>query len=102
MDIWIIRLYICSDSRRDEYKDITKQRQMKLTPHFVSLISEDIVLRQKLGIALGFTDAWIQSLAKANKVNGPLTTYKALVILREETGKEFEDILYDTVVPAKA
>jgi hypothetical protein len=49
--------------------------------------------RQKLGIALGFTEQWIIRLINQNKENGPLTTAIALMIIRQETKLQDKEIL---------
>ena len=51
--------------------------------------------RLRLGLALGFTEAWISALIKKNKVNGDLTTAAALRVIKEETGLTEDEILCD-------
>lgn len=68
---------------------------MILSDTTIQSIDADLLLRQKLGMGLGFTDDWIRRLAKANKPNGPLTTVKAVSIIREETKMQDEEILVD-------
>jgi hypothetical protein len=66
---------------------------MILSQHIVDLIIESIPLRQKLGLALTFTDEWVKQRARQNKPNGPLTTYQAIQIISEETKMDVNEIL---------
>lgn len=68
---------------------------MILSKQVVDLIIESIPLRQKLGLALTFTDEWVKQRARQNKPNGPLTTYTAIQIIQEETKMDVQDILVD-------
>lgn len=69
---------------------------MKLTAKAISLLTQ--VIRLKLAAALGFTELWINRLVDANKENGPLTTAKALQVIREETGLSDDQILEEDAV----
>lgn len=66
---------------------------MKLSKKAIKKITREI--KQKLAIALGFSEYWVGRLVEKNKSNGPLTTPSALAVLREETGLAIEDILED-------
>jgi hypothetical protein len=68
---------------------------MKLSKDAVEKIAEDLTLRQKIGIAIKKTDDWILRLARQNKPNGPLTTVKAVQVIREETKLTDQQILVD-------
>lgn len=52
--------------------------------------------RLRLAIALNYSEQGIDQLIKKNKENGPLTTIKALEVLRDETGLTDEEILEET------
>jgi hypothetical protein len=59
-------------------------------------------LSLKLAGELGFQQQWILKLAKANKKNGPLTTAKAIQVIREYAGLLDSEILVEeTKEPAK-
>lgn len=65
---------------------------MKLTKVSIEKISN----RQatlKLALELGFSELWVNKLIQANKENGPLTTAKALRVIKEETGLDYSEIL---------
>lgn len=49
--------------------------------------------RLSLALAMGFTEQWIIRLIDANKENGPLTTAKALQVIKQETGLTDDQIL---------
>lgn len=70
---------------------------MKLTKKAIRKINNPQAIGQ-LMIGLEFTELWIKRLIEQNKSNGPLTTYKALEIIRKETGLSNEDILIGPVV----
>lgn len=70
---------------------------MKLTKKAIRKISNPSAIGQ-LMIGLEFTELWIKRLIDQNKNNGPLTTFKALEIIRRETGLSNEDILARPVV----
>jgi hypothetical protein len=65
---------------------------MKLTKKALRKISNPSSIG-KLMIGLEFTELWIKRLIDANKNNGPLTTYKALEIIRQETDLTNDEIL---------
>lgn len=72
---------------------------MKLTKKAIENISR--TARLKLAMDLGFSEVWIEKLLSKNKGNGPLTTAKALQIIREETGLTDAQILEETKEPVK-
>lgn len=49
--------------------------------------------RLKLALALKCTERWIELSIKKNKENGPLTTYSALQVIKQETGFDDSQIL---------
>lgn len=65
---------------------------MKLTKKAIRKISNPETIG-KLMVGLEFTELWIKRLIDQNKMNGPLTTYKALEIIQEETGCTHDEIL---------
>lgn len=67
---------------------------MKLTTKTIDALSRPIRLR--LALELRFSEQWINSLVEVNKDNGPLTTARALQVIREETKLEDSEILEDT------
>lgn len=69
---------------------------MKLSQQAIGELSEREP-RLKLALALSFTELWIDKLIDANKNNGPLTTAKALQVIREETGLDDSQILEEEV-----
>lgn len=71
---------------------------MKLSKKAIKKITRET--RQKLAIALGFSEYWVGRLVEKNKSNGPLTTPSALAVLREETGLEDKDLLEADKEPA--
>lgn len=56
--------------------------------------------RLRLAIGLGFTETWVRELIAQNKPNGPLTTFKAMQVIRKETGLVDREILVDESVAA--
>lgn len=72
---------------------------MKLSKKAIKKIERET--RQKLAIALGFSEYWVGRLVEKNKKNGPLTTPSALAVLREETGFEDADLLEPEPAAAK-
>lgn len=50
-------------------------------------------IRLKLALALGFTEQWVIKMIDTNKENGPLTTARALQVIKTETGLTDEEIL---------
>ena len=67
---------------------------MILSKSALSLI-KDKTIRLKLCAALVMTDQTISDYIKANKPNGPLTTYSAMQVIREETGLTDAQILIE-------
>jgi hypothetical protein len=49
--------------------------------------------RIRLASALGCTEQWVIKMIAANKSNGPLTTYTALRVLREDSGLNDQELL---------
>lgn len=78
---------------------ITMTKVMILTETVKQMILEN-GLSLKLADALDFTQGWVRSLAMANKKNGPLTTLKALQIIRENTGLLDHEILIEEPMAA--
>ena len=70
---------------------------MKLSKKAVRKISNPHAIGQ-LMIGLEFTELWIKRLIDQNKMNGPLTTYRALEIIKQETGLTDDEILTRPVV----
>lgn len=64
---------------------------MKLSKKAIKKIERET--KQKLAIALGFSEYWVGRLVEKNKKNGPLTTPSALSVLREELNLEDKDLL---------
>lgn len=65
---------------------------MKLTAKAITAISNRGSMLA-LALALGFTEVWIVKLIEANKENGPLTTAKALQVIKSESGLNESEIL---------
>jgi hypothetical protein len=65
---------------------------MKLTQKAIAAIGIRSV-KLALALGLGFTELWIGKLIEANKENGPLTTIKAVGIIKKETGLTDDEIL---------
>lgn len=65
---------------------------MKLSKTATDAISRRKILLD-LALELGFSEQWIRRLIENNKENGPLTTAKALIVIREQTGLTDEQIL---------
>jgi hypothetical protein len=65
---------------------------MKLTKLAINRINDAKVIAELMK-ALGFSEQWVRRLAAQNKMNGPLTTYRALEVIRRETGLEDSKIL---------
>jgi hypothetical protein len=64
---------------------------MKLSKKAIKKIERET--KQKLAIALGFSEYWVGRLVEKNKKNGPLTTPSALSVLRDELKLEDKDLL---------
>lgn len=65
---------------------------MKLTKLAINKINDARIIAELMK-ALGFSEQWVRKLAAQNKINGPLTTYRALEVIRRETGLEDSKIL---------
>lgn len=65
---------------------------MKLTKQAIKSLN-DRAIRLHLCLELGFTEPWVNKLIEKNKDNGPLTTIKALQIIKQETGLKEDQIL---------
>jgi hypothetical protein len=65
------------------------------------VLSEEVIqsitpeIRLKLALALGFREHYITTLIKKNQVNGKLTTFKAMQVLRRELKLSDREILTD-------
>lgn len=70
---------------------------MKLTKICIETIQGKRDLILKLALELGFSELWVNKLLDANKENGPLTTAKALQLIRESTGLLDQEILIEAV-----
>ncbi len=65
---------------------------MKLTKLALDKINNPLVIAE-LQKGLGFSELWIKRLILHNRINGPLTTFAALEVIRRETGLEDSKIL---------
>lgn len=65
---------------------------MKLTPQALQKISEKRI-RRRLADALDVTDQSVQNYIRDNKTNGPLTTYAALLVIKDELKADESEIL---------
>lgn len=65
---------------------------MKLSNTAIERISDRKVLLQ-IALALDFSEQWMRRVIENNKDNGPLTTARALQVIREETGLTDDQIL---------
>lgn len=70
---------------------------MKITETVLQAINKADI-RLKLALGLSFSETWIRSLIADNKDNGPLTTAKALQVIREETGFTDSQILEESTI----
>jgi len=80
---------------------------MKLTEKAVKIIGEPKTreakaIRTKLALELNFTERWILKCIADNKDNGPLTTVKAIQIIKKETGLSQSEILEETEIEKTA
>ena len=66
---------------------------MKLTNKAIRRIDHATVMA--IGSDLQMSERWVKSLIAQNKPNGPLTTYRAVEILRERIGLPVTEILVD-------
>lgn len=65
---------------------------MKLTKQALDKIDNPVVIAE-LQKALDFSELWVKRLILQNRVNGPLTTFAALSVIRRETGLPDDKIL---------
>ncbi len=65
---------------------------MKLTKLALDKINNPSVIAELMK-ALGFSELWVKRLILQNRINGPLTTYTALEVIRKETGLADDKIL---------
>lgn len=70
---------------------------MKLTQSAIDKINTRSVILD-IALALDFTELWVNKLISANKDNGPLTTAKALQVIREKTGLPDSEILEEDTI----
>ena len=80
---------------------------MKLTGSIVEIIGATDnrrakAIRTKLALALNFTERWVLKCIQENKDNGPLTTMKAMQVLREESEMSDSEILEEEETEAAA
>lgn len=78
---------------------------MKLTETVCQIIGdknskEAKAIRSTLALALSFTDLWVARCIEANKDNGPLTTMKAIQVIKRSTGLSEKQILEEEPVRA--
>lgn len=71
---------------------------MKLTETIIAIIGDKKshkakAIRTSIALALNFTETWVGLCIKNNKDNGPLTTIKAIQVIKKETGLNQSDIL---------
>lgn len=71
---------------------------MKLTTKAIESMDKATILA--LALALDFRETWVKRLVDQNKDNGPLTTAKALQVIKENTGLADTDLL-EEVEPSK-
>ncbi len=72
---------------------------MKLTKKAISKINRET--KQRLALALGFSEYWVGRLVTKNKKNGPLTTPSALDVLRAATNLSDSELLEQEKAAAK-
>lgn len=72
---------------------------MKLTKNAIKSLNRPA--RLSLALALGFSEQWINALVESNKDNGPLTTAKALQVIREELNLTDAEVLEESEVKEK-
>lgn len=73
---------------------------MKLSIAAITAISKERKTLLSIAVALDFSEQWTRRLVENNKDNGPLTTAKALQVLRQETGLSDVEILEAEAVEA--
>lgn len=66
---------------------------MKLKQTILQRLLESRPFRLKLAVDLNFSEVWVDRLITANKDNGPLTTAKAIQVIKQETGLADSEIL---------
>lgn len=66
---------------------------MKLKQTIIDDLITDRNFRLKIAVALNFSEQWTDRLIAANKDNGPLTTAKAVLVIKEEKGLNDSQIL---------
>lgn len=71
---------------------------MKLSEAATEAIKNNFDLRMNLAKALRFSEGWILTLSYRNKENGPLTSAKALQVIRKELRLADQEILVDEEV----
>lgn len=80
---------------------------MKLTQTVVEIIGAKKdrnarAIRQALELALNFTAYWVEVCIRQNKDNGPLTTVKAVQILKKSLGLSEKEILEESSSEVRA
>jgi hypothetical protein len=80
---------------------------MKLTDTAAQIIGnpkerDAKAIRTTLALALNFTERWVLKCIQENKDNGPLTTVKALQIIKRLTGLSQSEILEESQESARA
>lgn len=70
---------------------------MKLSKKALRVIDK-AETRLRLALGLSFSETWVRSLIADNKENGPLTTAKALQVIRQETGLTDAEILEESEI----
>lgn len=71
---------------------------MKLKQTTIRKLLDNRAVRLDIAMALGFGEVWTDRLIAANKNNGPLTTIKALQVIREELNLTDSEILEEETV----
>lgn len=72
---------------------------MKISERALAAINNRATIL-KLALELDFTELWVNKLISANKENGPLTSAKALQVIRKESGLTDSEILEEEKVEA--
>lgn len=93
----VISKHVCTFT--SAYTIIHTQIYMKLSKKALKGI-KNRPSRLKLALGMGFSEQWINQVIGANKQNGPLTTAKALQVIREETGLTDAEILEEEKISA--
>lgn len=84
------------------FKQSRNKYTMKLSNAAITAISEERKALLAIALALDFSEQWVRRLLENNKDNGPLTTAKALQIIRQETGLSDAEILESEAAAAEA